>query len=306
MEKKMNVFLYLFLIILLAGTLAVAVTGFIKIGTHIADKKALLKQINEYPVLKNNMEINEALKGEPKIYLIENYAFNKGVTVQDKETDCLAGEYLYISIVEETFTVNDAYIKDYKNEYWEGKTFKTMKGRLLFDNGTELQMPDNLEFNFSINDESRLKKEDLQRGKRSGYFMARYYPEGLHDVSVKKMLKEFKKNVLHNKQQYMKRYKYLFMKKGDTATFLAKIGNGKADLNIFEDRNVIAVRGNKTNLAKYLNRMKASEQMIKKDIENTYIMDYVRLGFWILITYLTTLISILLAVFLIASIFGKK
>jgi len=181
-----------------------------------------------------------------------------------------------------------------------------MKGRLLFDNGTELQMPDNLEFNFSINDESRLKKEDLQRGKRSGYFMARYYPEGLHDVSVKKMLKEFKKNVLHNKQQYMKRYKYLFMKKGDTATFLAKIGNGKADLNIFEDRNVIAVRGNKTNLAKYLNRMKASEQMIKKDIENTYIMDYVRLGFWILITYLTTLISILLAVFLIASIFGKK
>lgn len=302
MEKKVNAIYYVVIPVVFIACLAVAVTGFIKIGTHFSNRSRLLKTIKSYPVLKTNQDINEALKGESRIYLVDNYTFNKGVTVQDREMNCLAGEYLYIAVTEETYTVNDAYINTYRNALWEGKTYSTVKGRLLFDNGTELQMPDNTEFDFTIKDESRLKKEDLQRGKRSDYFMARYYPEGLKNLNTKKI----KENILHNTQQYSKRYKFLFMKKGDKATFLAKIGNGKADLNVFEERNVIAVNGSKTSLAAYLNRMEASDKMIEKNIENTHIMNYVRLGFWFLITYLTTMISIILAAVIIAGIFGKK
>ena len=77
-------------------------------------------------------------------------------------------------------------------------------------------------------------------------------------------------------QQMNSRYKYLFMRKGDTATFAARIGSGKASLNVFEGNNVIAVRGGKKALAKYLSHTQQSK------LQESYIQSYVTLGLWVL------------------------
>jgi hypothetical protein len=83
------------------------------------------------------------LGGEPKDYLLENYAFPNGMTVRDSEFGFLEEDYLCIDVTKETYTVNDAYINRYRNTFWEGQHYGSSFGKLFFADGTELKRPEN-------------------------------------------------------------------------------------------------------------------------------------------------------------------
>ena len=300
MEKKMQGTMFLIILFLMIISFVVLGLGCFKIKKFFAGRNAWLKKLDTLPVLKNDDEIAEALKGEPKDYLIENYVFTKGVTVHDTVLDCLKGEYLYISIVEETHIVKDAYIQRYRNEIWEAEPYENISGKLLFGYGIPLELPENVQFEFSLKDDSRLQKSDLKQDKQSKYFMARYYPDGVYKIDKKKMHEMLKENLGKNTQKYSSRYKFNFMEKGDNATFVARIGNNKAELSDFGERNIIAVRGNRRALAKYLNRMSLPD-----GLQDRYIMDYVILGFWILAMWISLSVGIMSAGFVISYLFGK-
>ena len=291
---------YIILTILLLGSSCVLAAGFGKINKFFSGKKEWLKKLNALPVLKTEDEILEALKGAPKDYLVENYAFNNGTTIRDSATETLNGEYLHIEITKETYTVNDAYINRYRNTVWKPEPYGKLTGSLAFSNGTQLEMPGNASFQFSLLDDSMLKKSDIKPEKQKNFFQARYYPDGVYKIDLQKLGENFKKNVLKNTQEFSSRYKFRFMKKGDTATFAARIGGGKASLNVFDERNIIAVRGSKKALAKYLNRMSQPEKL-----PDNYIMDYVVLGLWILCMIPAFSIAVLCLVTLLASLLGK-
>lgn len=296
----MKVYQYILLIILLAGCGCFVAAGFGKISKFFSGGKVWKKKLDALPVLKTDEEILKALHGEPKDYLVENYAFNNGTTVRDTALNVLDGEYLFIGITKETYTVNDAYIRRYRNAVWQGEPYQNLAGTLQLANGVQLEMPENASFQFSLLDESLLKKSDLKPHDQENYFQARYYPDGVYKIDTQKLGENFKKNVLKNTQQFNSRYKFQFMKKGDTATFAARIGGGKASLNVFQEHNVIAVRGGKKALAKYLNRMSQPEKL-----PDNYIMDYVVLGIWILCMIPAFSIAVLCLVTLLASLLGK-
>ena len=296
----MKTYHYILLILLLVGSGCVLAIGFGKISSFFAGKNVWRKKLDALPVLRNEAEIWAALQGEPKDYLVENYAFNKGKTVRDTLLDVLDGEYLYIGIAKETYTVNDAYINRYRNTVWESEPYENLVGTLEFANGIPLEIPANGSFQFSILEESKLKKDDIKNEKQENFFRARYYPDGVYKLNTKKMAENFKKNLLHNKKQFSSRYKFLFMKKGDKVTFAARIGGGKAVLDVFDERNVIAVKGNKKALAKYLNRLPASEKL-----PDSYIMDYVVLGMWILFMIPAFALGVISLLALFPSLFEK-
>ena len=264
------------LILLLIGSGCVLAVGFGKISAFFSSGKEWRKILSGLPVLRTDGEIAAALQGEPKNYLVENYAFNRGQTVRDTAMNVLNGEYLYIGTAKETYTVNYAYSNRYRNAVWQSGPYESITGSLQFADGTELELPQDARFEFSLIDESMLKKTDINPEKQENFFMARYYPDGVYKIDTKKLGEKLKKNVLKSTQQMNSRYKFLFMRKGDTATFAARIGGGKASLNVFEGNNVIAVRGGRKALAKYLSHTQQSK------LQESYIQSYVTLGLWVL------------------------
>ncbi len=294
MVKKMSAGMNIVLGVITLVSIGVFVLGCIKIKNFTAGKRAWLKKLGDLPVLHSDSDIAEALKGAPKDYLVEDYTFTRGMTVQDRAFDCLKGEYLYIKITQETYTVNDAYIQRYRNAVWTPEPYADIEGKLFFENGTPLEIPAGTRFEFSLADDSKLKQTDIKPDKQANYFMARYYPDGVREINTKKMRENFEKNLGKNTKQYSSRYKYNFMQKGDKATFVARIGYGTATLIPLEEQSVIAVKGNRKALAKYLNSK-----------EDRFIMDYVKLGFWILGMWLGFCIGSMAGAVLISSIATK-
>ena len=287
------------LILLLIGSGCVLAVGFGKISAFFSAGKEWRKILSALPVLRTDGEIAAALQGEPKDYLVENYAFNKGQTVRDTAMNVLNGEYLYIGTAKETYTVNHAYSNRYRNAVWQSEPYQNIAGSLQFADGTELELPQDARFEFSLVDESMLKKTDITPDKQENFFMARYYPDGVYKIDTQKLGKKLKENVLKNTQQMNSRYKFLFMKKGDTATFAARIGGGKASLNVFEGNNVIAVRGGKKALAKYLSHTQQSK------LQESYIQSYVTLGLWILFMIPAFILEIFALLMLLLPLFDN-
>ena len=93
----MKVSSLIILILLLICSGCVLAVGFGKISAFFSSGREWRKILSALPVLRTDGEIAAALHGEPKNYLVENYAFNKGQTVRDTAMNVLNGEYLYIS-----------------------------------------------------------------------------------------------------------------------------------------------------------------------------------------------------------------
>lgn len=281
-----------------AGCIAVIIAGIGKIRAFL--KNEWRDKLKELPVLKTAEDVLLAIRGEPKVYLIENYAFNNGETVRDTEIGALEGEYLDISIIKETYTVNNAMSNNYRNAVWAGEPYADIPGKLKFSDGTLLEAPENAKFYYSLLAGSRLKAEDLQEEKKANYFMARYYPDGLKFDSTK-MKKQLKKNLMKFHQEYSSRYCFNFMRMGDTATFVARLGGGKADLNVFEEANLIAVNGGAKDLARYYSLLGKGNTDSQAQI-----LGYVKLGFWILFMWISFIMGIISISALIATIFEKR
>ncbi len=175
-----------------------------KIMGVLSARNAFKKLTADLPVLTTDEEIAGALQGEPKVYLVKDFAFYDGETVTDSALDVLKGEYLCIKIQKEIYTRPHSLRKE--SWYWKREDFAELRGKFRFNNGVAFEIPENVRLEFLIAAYSNLKKDDVKFDKASKISMARYYPDGLN-VDLE-----------HVKQRLSKpavRYAYAYMKGGE-------------------------------------------------------------------------------------------
>ena len=203
-----------------------------KLKSILSTAGKLSKATAALPVLTTDDEISEALKGEPKIYLIKDYAFTDGETVNDTALDVLKGEYLCIQIEKETYTHNRWHGKS--SSYWKRERFADIRGKFRFNNGVSFEIPEGVKVEFPLIAYSRLKKDDLKYDNAEKFATARYYPSGLK-LDLKSIKEKFNNPAI--------RYAFAYMKTGEKATFAARIGDGIVDLNVLDGQNVVKIGG---------------------------------------------------------------
>ena len=222
------------------------------------------ERLNKLPVLKNDKEIAEAIKGEPKDYLIKNYRFEKCQPVQEDVFELLTGKYLCVDITEETYTIirkRLVNIRPGETPYytmWVEKPYRQIVGGFCFNDGTPIDGADSARFMFSyLRKCKRIFKSEIDPDKADGFFMSRYYPNrSLNMAEPEKLAADFIENLKKNTSEYFDqlgekektfstRYNLTYMSQGDKATFAARLGDGKATMNVFDDTNVVIVDGDK-------------------------------------------------------------
>ncbi|MBO4597362.1 MAG: hypothetical protein J5676_05710 [Bacteroidaceae bacterium] len=263
--KKGNKFrnTILLIVLLLAGI------GLYKAGEYIkhlgdgitAEDRLLQEKLDNLPVLKTDDEIKAALSGSPQDYLVKDYVFSNPQTVKDTVFNLLNGDYVCIYVTEETFTLyrkirNKADESPYRS-MWVERPFCQISAPLKFNDGTEISKPENLTFMFSaLRMYKRIPESEVNREKRDNFFQSRYYPQRKMNFSLENFEKEAEefatkqRNLMknHGKDTITfddKRYNFTYMSKNDKVTFAVRLGNGKASLGVFPNKNVIIVDGDR-------------------------------------------------------------
>ncbi len=224
----------------------------------------LQDRIYALPALTTDDEINAAIQGEPKDYLIEDYRFTASPTIRDTAFNFLNGDYLCVYVVEETLTYfRKATITAGETPYysmWIQKPYCQIIAPLCLNNGVKISQPDSLTFVFSVWDISkRIFESEVNPDKVDHLSIdARYYPNlNVNVFDFEKSLNDIFKNFGDNAEELAKhfgengitfdtRYKFTYMAKDDKATFAVRLGNGKADFNVFPGKNIVIVGGGRT------------------------------------------------------------
>jgi len=170
------------------------------------------------PKLTNDAEIAAAIQGEPREYLIKNYTLNNQYIcpVRDTVFNVLNGNYICIYITEE-----HAGSAIRGSVAWSEKPFNQQIAQLCFNDGTPIAMPDNTRFIFSqLRKYKRVWTSEVNPDKQDNFIQSRYYPN-IEDGSV--------------------RYNYTYMPIGAMASFAVRLGNGKADMRVYDDENIVVV-----------------------------------------------------------------
>ncbi len=172
------------------------------------------------PKLTNDAEIASAIQGEPREYLIKNYTLNNQYIcpVRDTVFNVLTGNYICIYITEEHVGYGK---KGIGVMVVEGKPYNQQIAQLCFNDGTPIAMPDNTRFIFSqLRKYKRVWMSEINPDKQDNFIQSRYYPN-IEDGSF--------------------RYNYTYMPIGAKASFAVRLGNGKADMRIYDDENIVVV-----------------------------------------------------------------
>ena len=261
------------ILIILLLLLAVLIGGFVKVlclfRKELKNDNPLAEKINALPVLKSEAEISAAIAGEPRDYLIENYKFTDEPTASDTITNFILGNYLCVKVVKYVFTIR-AWIrrgKYYTTNAWEFDSVQYVCSPLHLC-GAELENVGCVDFDFGyVELGDKFSKSNVNPNKREYLFVNQYYPDGVYDFKkvgrdfVEKLNPEtlstyYKESLLSNRgYKYSARYGYQTMKAGDRATFAAHLGNGHADLKVFDGRNRMAVNGGKKALYREYNSL---------------------------------------------------
>lgn len=181
----------------------------------------LQNRIWKLPVLTNDAEITAAIQGEPHEYLIKNYSINNQYIcpVRDTVFNVLNGNYICIYITEEHPEGMGRAI------HWSETPFNQQIAQLCFNDGTPIALPNNLRFIFSqLRKYKRVWQSEINPDKQYYFINSRYYP---------------------NKEDHSLRYNYTYMPVGEKASFAVRLGNGKADMNVYDDENIVVVGSGK-------------------------------------------------------------
>ena len=196
---------------------------------EMTEEDAQQERMFSLPALTTDEDITAAVNsGDPRDYLIKDYVFKKSQLVKDTVLDLLNGSYICIDIVKE--------IRHTKAEQRLNSDLDTMVSRtseqpycqivgdLCLNDGTPLQKPDSLQFLFSYWKKMyRIWESEINPRKKDYFIQSRYYPN--HDYS-------FCFNVT-------------YMAQDDKATFAARLGNGRASLDVFPGKDLVLVGGSR-------------------------------------------------------------
>lgn len=199
-------------------------------GDEVAGQDELQERMFGLPVLSTDAEISAAVNsGEPKDYLIKDYVFQKVHLVKDTVLDLLVGSYVCIDIVKER--------KSSQKEREANTNFDTLSlpvseepycqiiGDLYLNDGTPLQKPDSLVFLFSYMKKMyRIWESEINPRKKDFFITSRYYP---------------------NRGDYSFCFNVTYMAQDEKATFAARLGNGRASLDVFPGKNIVLVGGDR-------------------------------------------------------------
>lgn len=199
-------------------------------GDEVAGQDELQERMFGLPVLSTDAEISAAVNsGEPKDYLIKDYVFQKVHLVKDTVLDLLVGSYVCIDIVKER--------KSSQKEREANTNFDTLAlpvseepycqiiGDLYLNDGTPLQKPDSLVFLFSYMKKMyRIWESEINPRKKDFFITSRYYP---------------------NRGDYSFCFNVTYMAQDEKATFAARLGNGRASLDVFPGKNIVLVGGDR-------------------------------------------------------------
>lgn len=228
------------------------------------EEKRLQDRLDALPVLESDDEISAALNsGDPKDYLVKNYVFSNTPLIRDTVFNLLNGEYICVSVTEEWLRPKgEKHIESgeqLKDEIETERLFCQMSAPLRLHDGTVLRKGDSLVFMFSYLDKmARIWEKEVNPDKIPNFIESRYYPGHKLDLnnldqtgptyhSREERLSDTAKTADGDKvipgAKY--RYNFTYMSKDDKATFAVRLGNGRADLNVFPGKNVIIVGGDR-------------------------------------------------------------
>ncbi|MBR6278972.1 MAG: hypothetical protein IKR41_09505 [Bacteroidales bacterium] len=226
-----------------------------------SEEQFLTNRLESLPVIETDDEISKAISGEPKNYLVKNYVFKNSPTIKDTVLNVLNGNYLCVDILEETLTYyRKKVIEPGATPYyslWREKPYCQISAPLCFNSGVEILKPDSLVFMFSfLRRSKRIFESELNPEKKENFSIdSRYYPErsvknsdpekAVQDIfkTFGDNLEELAKRFGDNGIEFDKRYNLTYMTKDDEATFAVRLGNGKADFNVFDSKNIVIVGG---------------------------------------------------------------
>ena len=231
------------------------------------EEQRLQERLDALPVLESDDEISAALNsGDTKDYLVKNYVFSNTPLIRDTLFHLLNGEYICVSVTEEwSRPKGENHIESgeqLKEEIETERLFCQISAPLRLHDGTELCKGDSLVFMFSYLDKmARIWEKEVNPDKLPNFIESRYYPGHKLDLnnldkmtptyhSREERLSDTAKTAIGNEvipgAQY--RYNFTYMSKDDKATFAVRLGNGRADLNVFPDKNVIIVGGDRIHI----------------------------------------------------------
>ena len=189
----------------------------------------LQERMFNLPVLTTDEEISAAVNsGDPKDYLIKDYVFQKAQLVNDTVLDLLVGSYVCIDIVKE--------VRSTAEEREANTNFDTLAlpvseepycqiiGDLYLNDGTPLRKPDSLQFLFTyLKKMYRIWESEINPNKKAFFFESRYYPN-------------------HSRVPC---FNFTYMAQDEKATFAARLGNGRASLDVFPGTDLVLVGGDR-------------------------------------------------------------
>ncbi len=264
MSKK-SIFIILIVVFVACGLVFWGGTALKKKANQLGEQEqALQDRLDRLPVLTSDKEIAEAIKGTPKDYLIKNYRFDKGTTAAENVFNVLTGQYLCVDITEETYTVIRKQLGNMRSgespyyAIWREQPYKQIIGGFCFNDGTPIDGVDSARFIFSLLKKSnRVFQSEINPDKADSFFMSRYYPDrSLNMTEPEKVAQDFIDTLQKNTEEYFdqlgekektfsRRYNFTYMALGDKATFAVRLGDGKADMNVFDDDNIVIVGGDR-------------------------------------------------------------
>ena len=260
--------------IAVAVIILLAAAGLFWFGNHLKntaqvitdEEMELQNRLDALPVLTSDSEITAALNGTPQNYLVKNYVFKNPQLVKDNVFDVLNGQYLCISITQETLTLfRKSMHKAGESPYyhqWVEKPYRQIFGELTLNDGTPIKPCDSLTFVFSyIKTAKRIMESEINADKVERFEMSRYYPDRSVNISnpeqaMMDFIKQFKDDTQKLAEEFGDkeitfgtRYNFTYMDKDEEATFAVRLGNGEADFNVFPGKNVIIVGGDKISVS---------------------------------------------------------
>ena len=196
---------------------------------EMTEEDAMQERMFSLPVLTTDAEISAAVNsGDPHDYLIKDYVFQKAQLVKDTVFELLTGSYICIDIVEET--------RNTKMEMRRKSNFDTLVtrisekpycqiiGDLYLNDGTPLRKPDSLQFLFTyLKKMYRIWESEINPNKKAFFFESRYYPN-------------------HSRVPC---FNFTYMAQDEKATFAARLGNGRASLDVFPGTDIVLVGGDR-------------------------------------------------------------
>ncbi|MBR4324401.1 MAG: hypothetical protein IKP73_02595 [Bacteroidales bacterium] len=196
---------------------------------EMTEEDAQQERMFSLPELTTDEAITAAVNsGDPRDYLIKDYVFQKAQLVRDTVLDLLNGSYICIDIVEESRTsraeqklnsnLDTLILRISEQPYCQ------IVGDLYLNDGTPLQKPDSLQFLFSYWKKMyRIWESEINPRKKDFFIQSRYYPN----------------------RDYSFCFNVTYMAQDEKATFAARLGNGRASLDVFPGKDLVLVGGSR-------------------------------------------------------------